>query len=426
MTPSPTLLAIAVFVFTVPAVVAAPPVPGETLGRGDVDRVRDLLSPGVARLLERGMEMAIGAYEPIPDPPAYREATEKFSAQVRLDDTGVLDESSYVAGRPFPTIDANDPQAPLKIMYNFERSRYFTDDLTVRLTDAETGSILDAGRPSQRLDVEKHFILDAFRTLKYVGRTENQPLPAYPNPSGLFTKSGMFPILEPVDLQGIGGLTYRYLDHEKQDNTWIYVPQIRRVRVISTANRSEALFGQEIDIDSFGGFAGQIPWFEWKLLAVKPMLVARHGRHLPPRPCESDGGVTFCDRWEVIPVAYVVEGRPKISGYAYSKRVIVLDAESGFVAYTDVYDSRGELWKVGVNYSRYSTKPNPNADLEYPFAREFIFGFVMVDLQTEHATRAAIPGIGFADHPGWFINQGEQMDVGEEWFTIAALIRAAK
>ena len=396
--------------------------PGDVITKAEAARVKALVSPGVLWLVERGMDLKIIAHERSQDPPAYREATEKFSAQVKLRPDGVLDESTYVAGRPFPMIDANDPDAAAKIMYNFERSRAFTDDVTARLFDAETGSIVKQANGAQTFNIERHFVLDALRILKYVGRTEAAPLPALPNPQAVFAKAGQYPVIEPFDLKGVGGLGFRYLDASKQDDTWIYLPSLRRVRRLSSAQRSDALFGQDVDIDSYGGCAGQIPWFRWKLLGSKPMLASGHGEHLPPVPCKGDGGATFCENWEPLPKVWIVEGTPRFAGYAYSKRVIFVDDETFFIAYTDVYDHAGQLWKVAVNHGRYATKPNPSAPLEYPFARDFIYGFVMIDTQLQHGTRAALPGTGFPNEPGWYINQGEKMGVGEDWFTLAALI----
>jgi len=400
--------------------------PGDIVTKKDADRVKELVSPGIVWLVQRGMDIKVIQHEVTEDPPAFKAATEKYSAQVKLRPDGVLDESTYVAGRPFPIIDENDPQAAIKIMYNFERTRYFTDDLTARLFDAETGAISKNPDGSQSYSIERHFVLDALRILKYVGRTEAAPIPAMQNPQGVFAKAGQYPVIEPFDLKGVGGLGYRYLDASKQDDTWIYLPSLRRVRRLSSAQRSDALFGQDVDVDSYGGYAGQIPWFNWKLLGAKPMLGSGHGEHLPPVPCKGDGGVTFCENWEQVPKMWIIEGTPKFAGYAYSKRLIFVDNETFFIAYTDMYDHGGQLWKVAINHGRHSKKPNPNAPLEYPFPRDFLYGFVMVDTQLEHGTRAALPGMGFPNEPGWYINQGEKMGVGEDWFTLAALIAAGK
>jgi hypothetical protein len=405
---------------------AAPPSepvkPGETITKDDADRIKDLVSPGVEWLVRHGMDMKIIEYQKTPDAPEYAQATEKYSSQVRLLPNGTLDENSYVAGRPFPVIDENDPQAAIKIMYNFERGRYFTDDLAVRYFDAETGAMaFRNGKP--HYDIERHFVLDNLRILKYIGRLKHDPKPKRPNPQEVLAKAGQFPVIEPFDLKGVGGLSYRYLDPAKQDDTWLYLPSLRRVRRLSSAQRSDALFGQDVDVDTYGGYAGQIPWFGWKLLGFKSMLGSGMGEHLPPVPCTGDGGVTFCENWEIVPKVWVVEGTPKMSGYAYSKRIIFIDASSGFIMYTDLYDHGGQLWKVAVLHGRFDKRPNPKVNFEYDFPRDFLYGFVMVDMQLEHGTRAALPGMGFPEEAGWYVDQGIS---DEEWFTIASLIAAGR
>src|SRR5262249_2125459 len=55
----------------------------------------------------------------------------------------------------------------------------------------------------------------------------------------------------------------------EDDDTWLYMPSRRRVRRLSTAQRSDALFGQDADIDSFYGYAGHIAWMNWRFLGEK-------------------------------------------------------------------------------------------------------------------------------------------------------------
>lgn len=59
-------------------------------------------------------------------PPPYKVATEQYSPQVSLTSDGEL--KNYVAGLPFPLLDANDPQAATKIMWNFAFRPLYTDD----------------------------------------------------------------------------------------------------------------------------------------------------------------------------------------------------------------------------------------------------------------------------------------------------------
>jgi hypothetical protein len=73
---------------------------------------------------------------------------------------------------------------------------------------------------------------------------------------------------------------------------------------------------------------------------------------------------------------------------------------------------------------RTSTRPNPKVAFSYPEERMFIYAFTVVDMQLEHGTRVAIPGMAFQDEPGWYVDVGEKYGGEESWFTIAALISA--
>src|ERR1700686_2995579 len=58
--------------------------PGDLINAQDAHKVEQLVSPGVYLRVTRGMSMQIVPSERIEWPPPYREATEKYSAQVSL------------------------------------------------------------------------------------------------------------------------------------------------------------------------------------------------------------------------------------------------------------------------------------------------------------------------------------------------------
>ena len=82
-----------------------------------LDGCQDLVSPGNFYLVRQGMRMKIVPTERLEWPPPYKAATEKYSAQVGLNDQGEL--QNYVAGQPFPLLDPNDPHVATKVMWNF-------------------------------------------------------------------------------------------------------------------------------------------------------------------------------------------------------------------------------------------------------------------------------------------------------------------
>jgi hypothetical protein len=400
---------------TAPADVA----PGTVITAANADQVKDLVSPGVLWCVKHGMVMKIVPYKKIEWNSRYKEATEQYAGQVKLSADGRSVEG-HVGGQPFPNIDPNDPNVALKIMWNYEYKPFVTDDLDLRNFDADTGTVSE-----NPMTIERHFILDHLRTLFYTGRLYVDPKPdLLPNNEGVRNKASLHPILEPFDLKGVGVTSIRYLDPDRQDDTWLYLPTLRRVRRLSSAQRSDALFGQDTDVDSYYGYAGQIPWFNWKFIGDKKILATFHGEKFPVEYCPGGGDFVYCDTWEPRD-AWVIEGTPKQSQYAYGKRVLFIDKETYFVAYSDIYDKAGQLWKVWLNNWGFRHKAAPSYGDTYDSEMPFQASISMVDTQLSHATRAALPSPKYPGEQGWYYNQGPKTGLTEEFFTIAHMIEAS-
>ena len=415
-------LRIAVAVLCLVGVAWADVKPGDVINAANVDLVKDLVSPGMEWCIRRGWPIKIGETKKIDPPKAYREATEKYANQVSLGADGLTLEN-YVAGQPFPVLDPNDPKLATKIMWNYEYKTTIIDDVDLRNFDADTGTIHGGTTP---MGVERHFLLDHFRVLRYVGRLYNEPKPTWQTTEGIQSKSSLHPILEPFDLKGVGGLTFRYIDHTKQDDTWLYLPSLRRVRRLSTAQRSDALFGQDTDIDSYYGYAGHIAWMDWKFLGEKQVIGAYHAQNYPVKWAEGGADFAFDDVWEKRHV-YVVEGISKLSQYAYGKRVLYIDKETYTVPYSDIYDRAGQLWKIWVNDFSFRKQPFAGAKTSvYEDERAFVPSIVMVDMQLQHATRAALPSQKFAGEEGWYFDLADKSGTSEDFFTVAHLISSGR
>jgi hypothetical protein len=127
--------------------------PGEVITPEKAALVSDLLSPGNQILVLQGLRLKIVPTRRLEWPPPYKNATEKYAPQVRLNDRGELE--NYVAGLPFPFIDPNDPQAATKVVWNFSYGPQFGDAVEIR--KVETGSYRDLGpaRQYRALDVPR-------------------------------------------------------------------------------------------------------------------------------------------------------------------------------------------------------------------------------------------------------------------------------
>lgn len=417
------ILFLGVFVFTLAASAARADVkPGDVITAANVDQAKDLISPGLEWCVRHGWPLRIVETKKIDWPKAYREATEKYSAQVALAPDG-LTLQNYVAGLPFTNLDPNDPQIATKIMWNYEYKFVITDDVDLRNFDADTGTIYGGSTP---MSVERHFLLDHFRVLRYIGRLYNNPKPIWQSNEGFQSKNSLHPVLEPFDLKGVGGLSFRYFDPSKQDDTWLYLPSLRRVRRLSSAQRSDALFGQDTDVDSYYGYAGHIAWMTWKYLGKKEILGCFHAENYPVKWASGGADFAFDDVWEKRKV-HVIEGASKLAQYAYSKRVLFIDDEMWAVPYSDIYDRAGQLWKIWINQFSMRKQPFPGAKLSvYPDEMPFLPSIVMVDMQLQHATKAALPSHRYPGEEGWFFNLGEKSGTTEDYFTIAHLIESGR
>jgi hypothetical protein len=164
---------------------------------------------------------------------------------------------------------------------------------------------------------------------------------------------------------------------------------------------------------------------EWKFLGEKTILNSWHAENMPVIWGEPSGDFMHADVREPRQV-WMVEGKKNIQKYSYSKRVNYIDKEGYFIAYSDMYDQAGELWKMWVNEFKVDTKPIPNAKYVAPFPRRFFPSITMVDVQLEHGTYCALPSHRFPGEQGWYINLGEQEGTTEDFFALSNIIAAGR
>ena len=109
-------------------------------------------------------------------PPPYKDATEKYSAQVRLshDNRSLV---GYVAGQPFPLIDTNNPLVATKIMWNNVFRPLLTDDYDLRFYDCESVY----GGVNKPNNVINYYQIGHYAGYDLVGRVEVEPMPIDPD-----------------------------------------------------------------------------------------------------------------------------------------------------------------------------------------------------------------------------------------------------
>ena len=162
----------------------------------------------------------------------------------------------FYFGYPFPKIDPKDPQAACKMAWNFEAANSMGEGQGATFTL----NGIDTSGEFKRIKLWLH-------ANNYLGR-HGGPIP---NPENLRTTS-LSNVLEPQDIDGVGGLVKRKNDWTSQDQAWFYVPATRRVRRVNAATRSDPVAGLDIFADDVNCYAGKIEYYKWKLIGEQNIL----------------------------------------------------------------------------------------------------------------------------------------------------------
>lgn len=93
-------------------------------------------------------------------------------------------------------------------------------------------------------------------------------------------KSVMF-FLEPADVKGTGFLTWDYKDASKDDDQWLYLPALKKVRRIASSNKSDSFMGTDFTYNDMGGF--DVEKYTYNLLAPETIdgIECYHIERLP-------------------------------------------------------------------------------------------------------------------------------------------------
>jgi hypothetical protein len=398
--------------------------PGDVIGPSSAPLVRDLVSPGVYYAVTHGMRMEIVPTERVDWPPPYREATEKYSQQVRLTNDH-RSMAGYVAGQPFPLIDPNDPYVATKIIWNNVFRPISSDDYDLRFYDCQSEYV----RPGQEQKMIDDIEVGHYAGYNLVGRTEVQPMPVDPDfkESGRLWAFALYPVLAPQEARGTGLIRYRYADPSRGDDSWDWQPGTRRVRRLNEAMLSTATGAQSYDPDHYSGFNPKTEQYNYRFLGDRTMLAAVHSQHSPEQTCPYDGGATACpEAWEMRHT-YLVEATPRqnaVGGGALDKSTdIYLDGEVWFEPYIDTYDQKGRLWRTHIYWLAYRDRPVPDARVAiYPFKREFVVGAASIDTQGNFSTMCYLPGQHTPERECWYINMGA---IDKDFCTVKSMVAAA-
>jgi hypothetical protein len=209
-------------------VALTPPPAGTVIDRNNAERYAALIPGALMFAIRHGLEVRVIPTARIDWPRQYQEQTEKYSPQVTLDAGGTV--HNYVAGLPFPIISPSDPQAGVKIAYDWRWGPFIPTQVSL-VTDQKTRAwTIDSSSPTVlrddngRRDFRNENECDQI-TFLHSSRLRNA------NESAVdFKERGDH--CGPENAAMIGT---EFLDPARGDEVWFYIPTFRKWRRVENS-----------------------------------------------------------------------------------------------------------------------------------------------------------------------------------------------
>jgi hypothetical protein len=340
--------------------------PGDVIDQSNWQKLEGFVPDPVLNWVKKG-DWVLAIDKLNYDPAAYfpdfaLEARQTNAGKHGLDeDGGIVDLKTgkmpeHIVGLPFPGIDPNDPGASVKMMHNNHYMQYLPGDLRFPF------AITWAGRGGLEREIGA-IILNAAQD-GWPGVLDRG------NPNRM-EKYSVILVQSPFDIKGTAVMTWRYLAATKPDDSFGYIPAIRRVRRMSPANRSDAFVGSDFCIDDANGYDGKVAAFEWKLLGQQEAIVPFLSTGPQPIVQNENGEWKTTkdvkelvwgyrkEGWQGAPWAptntiwvkrpvYIMEVTPKDKYYNYGTHYMWIDAQTYSCNYKVIHDRSGQYWKTFV------------------------------------------------------------------------------
>ena len=369
--------------------------PGTRIAQDSWEAAKDYLPPEILERINAG-EFAFTVQETtdLPVSEAYINATKHYAEQVTLDADGEL--AGYVAGLPFPVLDAADPHAGLKTAWNM-RQRDFGDVVQVWNTFhllSESGSV--------EREIENYYVI-AYGMHR--PRTENMELDKWAEDGVLYKE--FFHILSPFDLKNSMSLKLRYMRDHRNDDNWLYNPASRKIRKI-ILTMDEAAYDSGFLNEDYFGYSGHLRACQWRLLGERRLL-APVGARVASTTFGGRGNWYPVDPWELRDMV-ILECRPTASGHLYEKRVLYIDKQMFTPVYVLFYDQEGRHQKTLFElYGNPRYNPG-NEQVRFPVW----IGETMIDYETALASITYMTKITYNESlPDDFFNLDRIMARGQ-------------
>ena len=323
-----------------------------------------------------GMEMTIKDAGDIQNGAVYQEATKKHYGTATIASDGAIE--NYAAGRPFdPEKFVPGSDSGWKMVWNWNY-RWQNDGLSVgevhwvwvRRGGDHSGHELMQTKYAQYYEGGGSFeraLTGPYKRFLMAHNAKHPDTNYQVNGGKGFAKNTEFReytgFTAPFDIAGTAFLILRYDDPRKADDSWAYIPSLRRVRRISVEVKSDSLLGTDHTLEDFYGFNGRPMEHDWEYIGATNILVVARSRNRESVYAGRNGWAV--KEVYVLRKTDVMKQIPKSEAHPYSMKFIHTDRVTGESYYANSFDKAGELWKVWQLTKVWSEDPYVQAGSEY-------------------------------------------------------------
>lgn len=305
-----------------------------SIDAGNLEQYRQLLPEGQAALVKAYPGYRLDVYptrRSCAIPAELAERTRAFAGQARIGGDGWSLEQAAGASVPFP-----QPQSGVEVMWNF-KLRYIAKGRRAQI------SLLLREHNGALTEVKQW----AYEYFPY-----NDAMVRAPEDAGGIEAKQLYEVLTPSSRAGEMYLVHSFLN--KAQSSWIYFPGQRRVRLAPSFAYDNPIAGSDnlYFVDQIGMFTGALDRYDFKLVGKREMVVPYNSYRLVDKANKYEQliGRDYLNRdvqrYEKHRV-WVVEATVKAGKrHSFAKRTFFFDEDSWNLLHVDMYDARGNLWRV--------------------------------------------------------------------------------
>ncbi len=163
-----------------------------------------------------------------------------------------------------------------------------------------------------------------------------------------FIEGGSIFFLEPLDIRGLAGVRQRYPDADKDDDFKVFIPSLRRTRILTGSDAQDPIAsGQELIWDDWRAYWGKtdVSKFDYVLAGEGFILTSPEVGYIYDSAVLTEDQCNFRSLEVELRPVWILDIIDKTGKYIYSKRRTWVDKEFYYMQYHLTEDPRGNKFR---------------------------------------------------------------------------------